>query len=78
MKKMKKILAFCLCAMLMTTVPTFTETASAATTSTKTANTLQAVIRSANMFIFLIKTDLKHRKTQPTRVYSTLLTTTHM
>lgn len=35
MKKMKKILAFCLCAMLMTTVPTFTETASAATTSTK-------------------------------------------
>ena len=32
MKKMKKILAFCLCAMLMTTVPTFTETASAATT----------------------------------------------
>lgn len=35
MKKMKKILAFCLCAMLMTTVPTFTETAGAATTSTK-------------------------------------------
>ena len=35
MKKMKKILAFCLCAMLMTTVPTFTETASAATTSAK-------------------------------------------
>ena len=35
MKKMKKILAFCLCAMLMTTVPTFTETASAATTSSK-------------------------------------------
>lgn len=38
MKKMKKILAFCLCAMLMTTVPTFTETASAATTSTKKDN----------------------------------------